>query len=470
MPMLATYDASGALIKPTTHNGDLGNLPVALWPLMLERRWVVWKWVLRKKKSEAIWTKPPFQPSAPRTHAKVDDPATWGTYVEAIACWMRGECDGIGFMLDKAYVGVADLDHAYDEAGGRMPWTEDLLRGAKRAYVELSVSGRGLHIIGRAMGDELGRKFNLDPNRKPDGPALELYRNTARYITISGLEVSAIGTLPNIDAMLDRLRAQYDAPERQMDSCDLSRVDRVTVVLDDVAMLLKGVDEATADRSANVASAVWRLAARGMGPEAIESAVRRYMPVSAGKYEADGRLREEIERCYGKWRAERRLNGSGVQPIALRAPPPPVTSPGGPAAPSQGSQGGVGGGGGGTAGPPPGGAGGAGGGGPGVGGVPLPHIYIRGGRLPEAVIEAEGALMQSGIGGVELFSRDGVLMRTFLSEFRTAQGEAGRAWRMEPVSAEWCGARRGFRLFKFLDLPPARGFQCPDGLETVASH
>jgi putative DNA primase/helicase len=64
----------------------------------------------------------------------------------------------------------------------------------------------------------------------------------------------------------------------------------------------------------------------------------------------------------------------------------------------------------------------------------LPSIFIQNGRLPEAIDKAESALMA---GGVEVFSRDGVLTRPYLSEFRTPEGKQGRAWRMEPVSVEW---------------------------------
>jgi hypothetical protein len=43
----------------------------------------------------------------------------------------------------------------------------------------------------------------------------------------------------------------------------------------------------------------------------------------------------------------------------------------------------------------------------------------------------------------------GPLPHTFLNEFRTVEGEQGRAWRMEPVSVEWL-VRRLTRCAKFM--------------------
>ena len=49
------------------------------------------------------------------------------------------------------------------------------------------MSGGGLRIIGTGNDDKIQRKFTFD---RKTGAGIELYRNTERYITISGLEVS----------------------------------------------------------------------------------------------------------------------------------------------------------------------------------------------------------------------------------------------------------------------------------------
>ena len=70
------------------------------------------------------------------------------------------------------------------------------------AYQEITVSGGGLRIIGIVSGPETHRRFNFDRS----GAGIELYRNTARYITISGAEIGGPCTkLPPLDAFIDTL-------------------------------------------------------------------------------------------------------------------------------------------------------------------------------------------------------------------------------------------------------------------------
>ena len=67
-------------------------------------------------------------------------------------------------------------------------------------YREVTVSGRGLRFIGLSQGTELHRKFTF--NRK-SGAGIELYRNCARYITISGLQEGSCEEMGQIDDYLD---------------------------------------------------------------------------------------------------------------------------------------------------------------------------------------------------------------------------------------------------------------------------
>ncbi len=56
-------------------------------PVELRKRtqWVLWKRERRRAKDgQWKWTKVPYQPECPRVRAKVDDPATWGTFEQAI--------------------------------------------------------------------------------------------------------------------------------------------------------------------------------------------------------------------------------------------------------------------------------------------------------------------------------------------------------------------------------------------------
>ena len=73
-----------------------------------------------------------------------------------------------------------DLDHCLNPLTGRLaPWAAAIVRDAGATYVEVSPSGDGLHIWGRAYVRQ-GRRI-----RRPDGTAVEIY-GTGRYIAVTG--------------------------------------------------------------------------------------------------------------------------------------------------------------------------------------------------------------------------------------------------------------------------------------------
>src|SRR5262249_2773055 len=187
--------------KPRTYNADLAHLPSALVPLTEEQRWVVWPWELRTTKSgKEKWTKPPRQARNPRRNARSNDPSTWGSYADAVAAVAAGNADGIGYMLKDSNIGAIDLDHCVDKASTKVePCAEQLTNEANGAYQEITGPGGGLRIIGTVTGPETHRRFNFD---RTTGAGIELYRNTARYITISGAEIGGPCTkLPPLDAL-----------------------------------------------------------------------------------------------------------------------------------------------------------------------------------------------------------------------------------------------------------------------------
>jgi predicted P-loop ATPase len=195
-------------LKPKTHQGNLAELPPALARLKREKRWVGWKWIRRK---DGKWTKPPYRADEPNRPAKSNDPNTWSTYEQALTCFKAGHVDGIGFALLGSDIAASDLDHVRDSATGTLvPEAEEILDEVNGAYVEVTVSGAGLRIIGAAKGPRLQRKFPLGEN----GSAIEFYRDTERYITISGLELGGpCPKLPPIDDEIDSLFRRFDAQE-----------------------------------------------------------------------------------------------------------------------------------------------------------------------------------------------------------------------------------------------------------------
>jgi hypothetical protein len=68
-------------------------------------------------------------------------------------------------------------------------------------YREITVSGCGLRFIGLAQGGELHRKFTF---HRKTGAGIELFRNTCRYITISGLQEGCCDNMGPIEIPASR--------------------------------------------------------------------------------------------------------------------------------------------------------------------------------------------------------------------------------------------------------------------------
>src|SRR5262245_18137316 len=229
--------------KPKTYQADLAHLPAALQPLTEQERLVVWRWELRKTKAgKEKWTKPPYQARDPDRKAKSNDPKTWAPYQCALDAIQAQKADGIGYALLGADIGAVDLDHVRDPATGKVQrWAEQLVEEANGAYCDVTVSGAGLRLLGRATGPDHQRKFTFD---RKTGAGIEIFRNTARYITLSGLQVGQCGELPPLDDFLDSLLARYDGAQFDLNDADpqASQID-----YDDI---IKNGAPAGADRSA----------------------------------------------------------------------------------------------------------------------------------------------------------------------------------------------------------------------------
>jgi primase-polymerase (primpol)-like protein len=125
---------------------------------------------------------------------------TWSTYAEASASHIG---TGLGFVLsDVDDVVCLDLDHCLNPLTGRLkPWAAAILRDAGATYVEVSPSGDGLHIWGRADVRH-GRRI-----RRPDGTAVEIY-GTGRYIAMTGRRHgSCPSILADLSAVVSKLTA-----------------------------------------------------------------------------------------------------------------------------------------------------------------------------------------------------------------------------------------------------------------------
>lgn len=133
-----------------------------------ERRWVGWRYTLRHGKR----TKVPYRATAPQVEAKSTDPATWGTFDDALSAYAGGQVDGIGFVLGGGWVGY-DQDNTLDLVHLRVLNT----------YTELSPSGRGAHAI--AWGTKPGTRCRTGQ--------FELYGD-GRYFTVTGHHIDGFPT------------------------------------------------------------------------------------------------------------------------------------------------------------------------------------------------------------------------------------------------------------------------------------
>ncbi|MFH9726250.1 bifunctional DNA primase/polymerase [Streptomyces sp. NPDC017254] len=132
--------------------------------------------------------------------ASSTDPATWSTHKSAAASTAGA---GLGFVLsDVDDIVCIDLDHCINTLTGRLaPWAAAIVRGAETCYVEVSSSGDGLHIWGRADVRQ-GRRI-----RRPDGTAVEIY-GTGRYIAMTGRRHgSCPSILADLSAVVSKLTA-----------------------------------------------------------------------------------------------------------------------------------------------------------------------------------------------------------------------------------------------------------------------
>ena len=143
-------------------------------------RWVVWDFFPPTGTKPKL-AKIPLE-AGRDTMADYTKPAAWRSFDDVLAEARRRGDVGVGFVFsaDDDVVGV-DLDDAYHPSGELKPWAKEILDRFGATWAEKSVSGTGVHFLGR--GDRiLGRK-RVDIVPKADG--VERY-SEARFFTVSG--------------------------------------------------------------------------------------------------------------------------------------------------------------------------------------------------------------------------------------------------------------------------------------------
>jgi len=150
-------------------------------------------------------TKAPKNPATGKA-AKTNDPATWGSFAQAVALWRTHQengISGIGFVFspDDPYCGV-DLDNCRNPDTGEIePWAREIINRLN-SYTEVSPSGRGVHILVRGKLPGRGRR---------DGQ-VEIY-DRGRYFTVTGQHLP--GTPTTIENRQSELKELYEKLSRR---------------------------------------------------------------------------------------------------------------------------------------------------------------------------------------------------------------------------------------------------------------
>jgi putative DNA primase/helicase len=161
------------MIRETTGVSTLitENIPEEL----TERpQWVCWRLEERDEKL----TKVPYTPGTLR-RASSTDLMTWKTFDEVASAYERSEppYGGIGFVFCSAdpFVGI-DIDNCRNPKTGEIaPWAQNIIDRVQAGYIEISPSGRGIHIIVEGRVRDGGMR---------KGP-IEMY-SRGRFFTITG--------------------------------------------------------------------------------------------------------------------------------------------------------------------------------------------------------------------------------------------------------------------------------------------
>lgn len=150
-------------------------------------RWMRYRLVPRGDKV----TKEPTQINGRRASSTAS--RTWSPFADARASEVG---EGLGFALG-AGIGCIDLDGAI-VAGRVKPWAQRILDRTPATFVEVSQSGKGLHVFG-LLPEGPGR------NLRSSGQAVEVY-SAGRFIAVTGKRHDgAPARLANLEGLVSSL-------------------------------------------------------------------------------------------------------------------------------------------------------------------------------------------------------------------------------------------------------------------------
>jgi len=169
-------------------------------------RWMPFRFASERewRPGQRAWSKLPIDARAGKP-GSVADPTTWATWEQAVAYLEEHSMDenpwtvahGLGMVVAEPYT-VCDLDHHVAE-GEPDEFGVSVLRRLN-TYCEVSVSGRGLHVVGRATLAMSGRKNSA--------LGLEVYCRR-RFLTFTGVVVVGWAEIQHRQADFEGLVADF---------------------------------------------------------------------------------------------------------------------------------------------------------------------------------------------------------------------------------------------------------------------
>lgn len=165
-------------------------------PGLRERpQWVCWRY---ENEPGGRFRKVPCDAKTGRP-ADSTDPATWGTFEQALATCAAGkDYAGVGFVFtaDDPYCGI-DLDDCIDDGNTLAGWAAEIV-AELASYSEVSPSGRGVKVFVRAVkpGERCRTAY--------EGGEVEMY-DRGRFFTVTG------NVLQNVSADVEERQGQVDA-------------------------------------------------------------------------------------------------------------------------------------------------------------------------------------------------------------------------------------------------------------------
>jgi hypothetical protein len=290
--------------KPTTHQGDLTKLPPALAPLVARPQWCVWRWT---KRPSGNWQKPPYMATDPERNASSTDPSTWADYATALAAVRAGHGNGITYVLTKNDPFAAvDLDHCRDADTRSIDrWAQNFLTRSRGTYAEITPSGDGLRIWGLASGIKVNRAFALEIDGK--SVKAELFRQTAKPLTVTGLELVRVPELAGIDQLIDwavvwgERRKAAETPVASIKGNGLNGGNGSCYSIDEIEHIVRTGAPPGVNRSDTFHTIVGHYLGVGWDADQILAHLGQFPNGIGERYLGEGRLSGEIARSVAKY-------------------------------------------------------------------------------------------------------------------------------------------------------------------------